>query len=125
MISPYQTHAEGAEQFRQQFAAAISRIWTDEWSQRSEDAGYRWFSLAWHDTRRILERTLPGVDEPMGPYLRRVREQLKAIEWHYLFGYPDADGSIDVANDYARGIRTMVQTLNRMGLGLRERAHQA
>lgn len=105
-----------AEQFRQQFAAAVDQIWTAEWSRRTEADGRRWFQHAWRDTRTILEQTPPAPDESLAPYVRRIRTQLKAIEWHYAYGDADDAGCVDEEGWYAGVIHTIVGILNRMEL---------
>ncbi len=75
-MSSIPTPGPGAtEQLRQQFTAAVSRMWTDEWSQRSTGDGYRWFRHAWRDTRRILDQTPPVADERIEQYAARLRAQ--------------------------------------------------
>jgi len=111
---------EEAEQLRRQFTAAVSRMWTNEWSQHSQDAGYRWFNLAWRDTRRILERTLPAADERIEQYAARLRAQLQAIQWQYAYDDPDDDGYVDEDSWYAGVMHTIIGILNRMELDMRE-----
>lgn len=125
MTSPHRMNPGEAAEFRQQFFATLDQFWANDWSQREAEAERRWFAAAWRDTRRILERARPAAEEPLGAYVLRVRDQLKVLEWRYLFGDQDDDGYMDVLNCYARGMHTIVRAWNRMGLGLREREFQA
>ncbi|MFP4438890.1 MAG: hypothetical protein ACLFVO_16750 [Chloroflexaceae bacterium] len=109
-----------AEQLRRQFTAAVSQMWTNEWSQRSAGDGYRWFRHAWRDTRRILEQTPPIADERIEQYAARLRAQLQAIQWQYAYDDPDDDGYVDEDSWYAGVMHTIIGILNRMELDIRE-----